>query len=852
MLEAMHGPGAAPNPTPGPGAPRPGGPGPGAPRPGSGPPDPRRRPPPPGWAPVPTPTTPAPDPTTPAPDPTATAGTRRASGRRADLLISGAGPTAPSGPTPAEAGPSAPDEAGRFQVQGELGRGGMGVVYRARDLQGGRDVALKVLKEALSPQRLIRFQREGQLTARLSHPHIVRIHSMGLLQGKPYLAYELVEGATTLGQAFRVLDPLARVQLVRQACEALGHAHELGIVHRDIKPDNVLVDASGAAHVADFGLAAAQDVERMTVTGVMIGTPSFMPPEQLEARHADVGPHSDVWSLGVLLYQALTGEHPFPAETLYELIDQVTRHDPPRPRSLDPTIPAALEAVCLKALTRDPAGRYPHAGAMAEDLGLALSGERTRAASTSGWRPPHPRRLVAPLAVLLAVVLVLIVVLATSVDPRRVRLEWTHAPPPSWGGDQPLALSGRVQGALEGLALTIGGAVVALDEEGAFSLALNPDPEAEALEVVATRAGEVVWRERYALQVDTRAPELTWPEQLEPFESEQGRISGQVADDGEWVELLFNGEPAGRVAPGTFSLQRALKTGPNPVQVVARDPWGNASPPATRVLWRVPAWWREQEPWPARPRLPLPPGLSFGEQPGQYVNIRDGSLLRWVPPPPADPHRQQRILVDRSVLHLFEDGLFVGQHEVTWAQYARFCQETGRSARRPAFKVGPDHPVHHVTWADAAAYCEWAGLRLPSEVEWELAARGPHGPSFPWGSGSDPADAAQRANVLDEPGHPDGWEYTAPVGSFPRGASPSGCLDMAGNVFEWVQDWYALPPTSEEPLVGYAGPETGTKRVLKGGGFDQALPNCTVGKRHVDEPERALPHTGFRVARSAR
>jgi hypothetical protein len=623
------------------------------------------------------------------------------------------------------------------------------------------------------------------------------------------------------------------------------------VVHRDVKPDNVLVDRAGHVHVADFGLAAAQDVERLTVTGALVGTPTFMAPEQLEGRHEEVGPHSDVWSLGVMLYLALTGEHPFPAETLVQLIDLVTQHAPAPPRSLEPSVPPALEAVCLKALAREPRERYPDAGSLARDLDLALSGGRVPGPRPR-WRLPAPRRLLAGLCLAGAAVLALAVVL-TATTPPRLSVEWDRAPPPGWGGQRPLPLAGRLRGDLRGVALTLAGAPVALDAEGRFSVELALPDEARAVELLGTRDGRELLRQSFPLLLDRTPPRLEWPVAPEPTQAERGRLSGVVHDDGEWVELSCEGAPATRVAPGVFSLERELRVGPNPVQVVARDAWGNATPASTVTLWRVPGWWVELAPPPARPRVPLPAGLSFGAEPGQYVNAKDGSLLRWVPPPPPEPQRQLRLLVDEELLHLFEDGLFVGMHEVTWAQWERFCQETGRACRRPAFEVGPTHPVHHVTWHDAAAYCEWAGLRLPSEVEWELAARGPHGPAFPWGELSgDPADAPQRGNFLDGPAHPDGWEYSAPVGSFPRGSSPTGCLDMSGNLFEWVQDWSGPRPVADAPLVGWAGPPTGEKKVLKGGAFDQPVVHCAANRRATDPQDRALPHTGFRVARSPR
>jgi serine/threonine protein kinase len=284
----------------------------------------------------------------------------------------------------------------RYELQGQLGRGGMGVVYQAREVQSGRQVALKLLESPDARQRLARFEREGQVTAALNHPGIVRIHSTGLLDGKPYLAYELVEGARPFMDVIRAGTLRERVRLVRDVARALGYAHARGVIHRDVKPDNVLVDAAGRARVLDFGLAAHAAAERLTQTGTLLGTPHYMAPEQY--RGEVVGAEADVWSLGVVLYEALTGARPFGGESIQELLAQVMRAEPAPLRELEPAVPADLEAVCLRALHAEPAGRYADGAALAEDLDAWLDGRRPSA------RPP--RRTAGFVIALLAMALV--------------------------------------------------------------------------------------------------------------------------------------------------------------------------------------------------------------------------------------------------------------------------------------------------------------------------------------------------------------------------------------------------------------------------------------------------------------
>ncbi|MGE4140172.1 MAG: protein kinase [Planctomycetota bacterium] len=268
--------------------------------------------------------------------------------------------------------PGAPRRLGRFELRGRLGRGAMGEVFLAWDPQAGREVALKTCRKGSSE----RFVREAKLTAALDHPGIVRVFEAGVDAGLAYYVCELVRDARDLRDAFRTLSLAERVELVRDAAVAVGHAHAQGVVHRDLKPENLLVDAAGALRVADFGLAAAEDQERLTRTGALLGTPTHLAPEQWRALHGErvaIDPRSDVWALGVVLYEALTSELPFEGATWVELCTRILEDAPRPPRALSPEVPRALEAVCLRALARDPGRRPPDGAALAAELEAALA-----------------------------------------------------------------------------------------------------------------------------------------------------------------------------------------------------------------------------------------------------------------------------------------------------------------------------------------------------------------------------------------------------------------------------------------------------------------------------------------------
>jgi eukaryotic-like serine/threonine-protein kinase len=259
-----------------------------------------------------------------------------------------------------------------YEVQTILGRGGMGVVYRARQLQLNRIVALKMLLlgEYANATERKRFLREAMAVARLSHPNIVQVYDLGECSGRPYFTMEFVEGGTLADKLRGTPYPAnAAAALVRTLAEAVQVAHEAAIIHRDLKPSNILLMPGGAPKISDFGLAREVDsVASITLGGAYLGTPSYMAPEQAGGKTGDISPKSDVYSLGAILYELLTGRPPFQGETPVDTIRQVLNQEPVPPARLNGRVPRDLQTICLQCLNKDPKRRYGSAAALADDI----------------------------------------------------------------------------------------------------------------------------------------------------------------------------------------------------------------------------------------------------------------------------------------------------------------------------------------------------------------------------------------------------------------------------------------------------------------------------------------------------
>ncbi len=316
------------------------------------------------------------------------------------------------GPAPAAVA-NLPTVAG-YEILSVLGRGGMGVVYKARQVGLNRLVALKMILAGAhaGSEDLARFRTEAESVASLQHPNIVQIYEVGEQDGLPFFSLEFVEGGSLAGKLNGIPQPAAQAaQLVETLARAMQVAHQHDIIHRDLKPHNILLTADGHPKIADFGLAKRQNTgASQTQSGALMGTPSYMAPEQARGRTREVGPPADIYALGAILYDLLTGRPPFQADSAMDMLELVATQEPIPPRRRQPNVPRDLDTICLKCLQKEASKRYPSALALADDLRRFLQDEPIIARPVSAWergvkwarRRPAVAGLVAVCAVALA------------------------------------------------------------------------------------------------------------------------------------------------------------------------------------------------------------------------------------------------------------------------------------------------------------------------------------------------------------------------------------------------------------------------------------------------------------------
>jgi formylglycine-generating enzyme required for sulfatase activity len=627
-----------------------------------------------------------------------------------------------------------------------------------------------------------RFEREARTIARLRHRNILTIFDYGHEDDLLYLVMEYVSGGTLRERLGWPQDLDYAIGIVSQIGDALADAHRQGMIHRDVKPGNVLMVEEDWPLLSDFGLAKmVQDTLHLTMSGASVGTPQYMSPEQAQSHPVDQ--RSDVYSLGVVLYEAVAGQPPFGFESPMAVILKHISDPVTPPHHFRSDLPDELERVILKALNKDPAGRYQRMEDFLTDLHGAADGKSSH----------------------------------------RMGIKPIETPP-----------------VLE---------------------SVSPPPTTRRRSV-RRKSPWLIATIRLLLLVALTLTLLLYRDRIMPLASDLTNL----------IVLMATGPMVTATStPVTVAAGPSTTTSAPPTAVSDSS---NATPNPTNTSEPVAA---EFDPSPTAPNptsTPEPTATPTIAPPVIETQVwaTDGAEMVFIAAGEFSMGSEELGDDERPVHQVYLDDFWLDRYEVTNERFARFVAETDyqtdaekagwgwvridseweevddanwRHPRGPDSGIEDkmDHPVVLVSWNDADAYCRWAGKQLPTEAQWEKAARGPglnSSHNYAWGDTFD----ASRANTRES-----GLNDTTPVGSYsPQGDSPYGAADMTGNVWEWVSDWYDSSYYSQSLPTNPFGPAGGTYKVLRGGSwlFDEVYARTAF--RYNVSPDYTYDFTGFRCS----
>lgn len=602
---------------------------------------------------------------------------------------------------------------GQYEITSMLGKGGMATVYRARQTSIGRDVAVKIIDPALAKNTdfLRRFQRESRMIAGLSHAHILKVFDFGQQQNLVFLVMELLRGGSLSHVLKRGRIPLNIVSwLLDQVASALDYAHARGIVHRDLKPHNLLFDDSRNIFLTDFGLAKLLDEAagtELTRSGLVVGTPAYMAPEQW--KNESIDHRADIYSLGVILFEMLTGKLPFTADTPHRMMYLHINNPPPSLTTLRPDLPPIIGAVIEQALAKEPDDRFPSAGKLAAAFKRAL----TESASVARNTAPLPQ--VMPHTNLLGRTG------NTAPLPQSPGVRTGQLPTPPSGPLRPRPLPTN----------SLVSQSTSMQQDAPSTMAIPKTPPSGLKKLVLTPGMR---------RVDAKGIPQVWV-------------------------------PAGAFMMGSGADREA------------------------------------------RP----------DEQPDHQVNI---SQAFWI---------DQYVVTNSAFQAFIEDGGYTKRQFWSADGWRWLTNNAIKGPGNYPNFTNPDQPRVGVSWYEADAYAHWRGGRLPTEAEWEYAARGPQGLRYPWGNGFEET----KANVKSK--------RTTAINAHPENMSWVKACDMAGNVWEWCADWYDETYYHRDQSDDPTGPTDGKGKVLRGGSWRHEAHHARSAARRYDAPISRDDYIGFRI-----
>ncbi len=565
----------------------------------------------------------------------------------------------------------------RYHIIEQLGEGGMAVVYKAYDTQLEREVAIKVLRfnQIRSDVSIKRFRLDAKILAKFNHQNIIKILDYGEFEDIPYLVMDYIPGGTLKQLTGNPIPWKEAAKMIIPIAEALGYAHKQDVIHRDVKPSNILLDEEGRLLLTDFGIAKILETTEtidLTKSGFGIGTPEYMPPEVFEDQSLDG--RADIYSLGIVFYELITGRTPFKADTPLAILKKHAFEPLPRPSNYVLELPASVEKFLYKALAKKPEDRFQDMDQFAQSL------QKIVEEPDSGLPKNHETSII-KIFISIAIVLFLI----------------------------------------------------------AFLLFRKPTDK----------------------------------------KSEETLTSGILSAITESAQMVQTSEPTEGLANEETLVPTAEKINVNSLGVGST-------------------------------KTSESDGMSM-------VFVPEGEFLMGAVS--SDSYAYDDEKPQHSV---YLDAFWIDQTEVTNGMYER-CVNAGVCLSQKKFSHNPstgsyhfgdssysNYPAVYINWKDASTYCQWVGKRLPTEAEWEKAAKGVNENRYPWGNASPDSTLVNCDGRVGD---------TVEVGSYPAGASYYGALDMAGNVYEWVSDWYDERYYSASDYENPQGPANGITHGLRGGSF---------------------------------
>jgi len=702
--------------------------------------------------------------------------------------------------------------AGEYEILEKIGSGGMATVYKAKQVKLDRIVALKVMYANLTHDEELcrRFHREAQAAARLNHPNIITVYDQGAVDSFHYIAMGYLEGID-LRDRVKQNGPLPveeTVQIMISISKALAYIHKNGLVHRDIKSANVFLAREGRPVLMDFGIVHMQSGGTLTQLGTIIGTPEYMSPEQ--ARGETVDHRSDLYSLGVVMYECLTGRLPFKSETLLGTIHQINNVDPVDPGTIRKDLPGPLRDTLIKALSKKPEQRFDTCVQLVDGLEDAKSTRNSKKV-ISKWVDKKSQPIPEPVEA----------ARKDDVEPKTVKIKSINAAEPNDAANLETAQNGNVDAQknrktklekrrrrFPRWAWMVGVLMVPLAI--LLILQLTRDKYAgllnEADQYYIENNLDSSWR--IVQDILKESPDYPRAQNLRIF------IAIKYV---QWGDKAFNANEFDQAAD---NYQQSLF-------VVNND----------LVLGK----------------------LAEAKRMQGFVFVKGGTFMMGSNDGDGD---------EKPVHEVTVSDFYMGKYEVTVAEFKAFIDATGykTDAEKKGYSVVYDdgwtkkegvtwlcdvkgagrplsdynHPVIHVSWNDAKAYCDWGGHRLPAEAEWAYAARGGNKSNGYKYSGSN--DINKVAWYSGNSGI-----TTHLVGQ--KAPNELGLYDMSGNVWEWCGDWYGGYSSSVQ--TDPAGAISGSNRVIRGGGWGDFARFCRMANRSYDDPANSYNFIGFRVVRPA-